>query len=112
MSKSVSNSNSGEPNCQVVAELYFDSTIDTDVAQLLAINCAALSRYIYLNKPISVVFINEMHLGKSMIKMRLKAYVLDHRFEFAFMSDMTKIILKEFQKAGLTSVAPITSRVS
>jgi small-conductance mechanosensitive channel len=101
VSKSVSNANSGEPDCQVVAEFFFPPEINLDKAHTLAIKCASLSRYIYLNKPIAVVFKNEMFMGKSMIKMRLKAYVYDHRFEFPFITDMSKIVLKEFEKAGL-----------
>lgn len=101
VSKSVSNANSGQPDCQVVAEFYFTADIDMDKAHTLAIRCASLSRYVYLNKPITAVFKNEIHQGRSMIKIRLKAYVFDHRYEFAFITDMSKIVLKEFEKAGL-----------
>ena len=33
--------------------------------------------------------------------MRLKAYVFDIRDEFAFKSDMTEIVIREFLKAGI-----------
>ncbi|HPR18608.1 MAG TPA: mechanosensitive ion channel [Candidatus Cloacimonadota bacterium] len=101
ISKSVSNANSGQPDCQVVAEFYFEPDLDMDRAHTLAIRCASLSRYVYLNKPIAAVFKNEIQMGKSLIKMRLKAYVFDHRYEYAFITDMSKIVLKEFEKAGL-----------
>jgi small-conductance mechanosensitive channel len=101
VSKSVSNANSGEPDCQVVAEFYFQPDINLEKAHSLAIKCASLSRYVYLNKPIAVVFKNEMFINNNMIKMRLKAYVFDHRYEFAFITEMTKIVLKEFENAGL-----------
>ena len=65
-------------------------------ARQLAIEAAQVSQYIYLNKPIAVIFINEVKERRSLIKMRLKAYVSDIRYEFAFQSDMTEIVLKEF----------------
>lgn len=95
MNQSVSNANAGEPNCQVVAEIYLPINIDTAKVREIATRAAQVSRYIYLNKPIVVVFFNELKLRKSMLKMRLKAYVLDIRYEFDFKSDLTEIFLKE-----------------
>ncbi len=103
MAQSISNSNTGETNCQVVAELYLPAYIDTDRARHIAIRCAQVSKYVYLNKPIAVIFKNELFENRSMLKMRLKAYVLDIRFEFAFMSDMTERTLKEFLKEGIVT---------
>ena len=74
-----------------------------DRAYSLAQQCAAISRFVYLNKPIAVVFKNEIHLGKNMIHMRLKAYVVDHRFEMPFITDMSRTVYREFRKAGLIS---------
>jgi len=95
MNKSVSNSNSGEPNCQVVAEIYLPVDINTDVVRQLAIEAAQVSRYVYLNKPVTVLFFNEIKDRKAYLKMRLKAYVMDIRFEFQFKSDMTEIVMQE-----------------
>jgi MscS family membrane protein len=33
--------------------------------------------------------------------MRLKAYVMDIRYEFAFKSDMTEIVIRELLKEGI-----------
>jgi small-conductance mechanosensitive channel len=101
MNQSVSNSNSGENNCQVVAEFYFPADLDLVKARKIAYRAAAVSRYAFLNKPIAIVFKNEIHEGRSLLKMRLKAYVLDLRYEFAFMSEMTELVIQEFLKAGL-----------
>lgn len=95
MSKSVSNSNSGEPNCQVVAELFLPININTERVRQIALEAAQVSRYIYLNKPIVVLFFNEVKERKSYLKMRLKAYVMDIRYEFTFKSDMTEIVMRE-----------------
>lgn len=101
MSKSVSNSNTGEANCQVVAEMYLPAHIDLEKAREIAIRSAQVSKYVFLNKPITVIFKNEVHENRSMIKMRLKAYVLDIRYEFAFMSEMTEITLRELLKHNI-----------
>lgn len=101
VNKSVSNANAGAPDCQVVAEFYFENDLDMAKAHTLAIRCASISRYVFLNKPITATFKNEIYEGRSMIKMRLKAYVFDHRYEYAFITDMSKIVFREFPRAGL-----------
>jgi len=98
MSKSVSNANSGEPNCQVAAELFLPIDIDTERVRMIALEAAQVSRYVYLKKPIVVLFFSEVKEDRSYLKMRLKAYVMDIRFEFAFKSDMTEIVLRELIK--------------
>jgi small-conductance mechanosensitive channel len=97
----VSNSNSGEPNCQVVAEIYLPIDIDTAKARSIATQAAQISKYIYLNKPITVIFVNELKDRKSVLKMRLKAYVSDIRYEFVFQSEMTETVIRELIKSGL-----------
>lgn len=101
MNQSVSNANTGEPNCQVVAEFYLPMDIDTEKVRKIAIQGAQVSRFIYLDKPITVLFFQEIKDRKSYLKMRLKAYVMDIRFEFAFKSDMVELVLKALFKEGL-----------
>lgn len=101
VNQSVSNSNAGETNCQVVAEFYLPPNIDLVKTKKVAMRSAAVSRYVYLNKPIAVIIKNEISEGRSLLKMRLKAYVLDIRYEFAFMSEMTEIVLSELLRQGI-----------
>ncbi len=101
MNKSVSNTNYGEPNCQVVSEIYLPLGIDTDRVRQIAIEAAQVSRYVYLSKPITVLFLNEIKDRKVYLKMKLKAYVLDIRYEFQFKSDMTEIVIKELLSQNL-----------
>lgn len=103
MTTAVSNANVGELNCQVVAEIYLPITIDTERVRQIAIESAQVSKYIYLNKPIVVLFFNEVKERRSYFKMRLKAYVADIRYEFAFKSDMTEIVMKELLNEKLIS---------
>jgi small-conductance mechanosensitive channel len=103
VNQSVSNANSGENNCQVVAEFYLPPHIDLVKAKKIAYRAAAISRYVYLNKPIAIIIKNEIHQGRSMFKMRLKAYVLDIRYEFPFSSEMTEMVMSEFLERGLVT---------
>jgi len=103
VNQSVSNANAGESNCQVVAEFFLQPDIDLIKAKKIAYQAAAVSRYIYLNKPIAVIIKNEIHQGRSLLKMRLKAYVLDIRFEFPFMSEMTEIVMSELLQHQLVT---------
>ncbi len=95
MNKSVSNANAGEANCQVVAEIYLPIDADTAQCRSIATQTAMVSRYVYLNKPIVVVFSNEFKDRKSLLKMKIKAYVLDIRDEFKFKSEMTEVVIKK-----------------
>lgn len=101
MNSSVSNANSGEANCQVVAELHLPQGVDTTRVRQIATEAAQVSKYVYLEKPIVVLFFHEVLHDKTYLKMRLKAYVLDIRSEFAFKSDMTELVLKELIKEGV-----------
>jgi small-conductance mechanosensitive channel len=108
VSQSVSCANAGESNCQVVAEFYLPPEIDLILAKKIAYRAAAVSRYVYLNKPIVVLFMNEIHMGRSLLKMRLKAYVLDLRLEFPFKSEMTETVVDEYLKQGLVTAEQLS----
>lgn len=89
MNHAVSNANAGEPNCQVVAEVFLPLDADLQIARSIGMQAAQVSTYIYLNKPINVIFSQELlPAGKTMIKMKIKAYVSDIRDEFRFKSEM------------------------
>jgi small-conductance mechanosensitive channel len=101
MMQYVSNANSGENNCQVVAEIYLPLNVDTERVRKIAMEAALVSKYIYLNKPIVVLFFNEFKDRSSVIKMRLKAYVSKLDKEFVFKSEMTELVIRELIKEGI-----------
>ncbi len=103
MNSHISNSNSGELYCQVVAPITLPVDVDTQKVRKIAIEAAQVSRYIYLNKPIVVLFTNRINEHKSFLEMKLKAYVMDIRYEFLFKSDMTEMVIKELLNQGLIS---------
>lgn len=105
MSQPISNANSGAGHCQVVSEIYLPTDVDTRRVRQIALETAQVSKYIYLNKPIVVEFFNEYNPRGSYLKMRLKAYVLDVRYEFPFRSEMTEIILRQLHRENILPAA-------
>lgn len=95
MNKSVANANAGEDNCQVVTDLYLPIHTDTLHARKIAYDAAAASAYVYIKKPIVVLFQQEIIANRVVLRMRIKAYVNDTRMEFVFKSDITEILTKE-----------------
>ncbi len=100
MNRAVSNTNSGALDCQVVAEIFLPATADVRKVKEIAFKAVYSSSYTYLNKPVDVIVLNEMHNQKFVVKLRVKAYVLDIRYEFLFKSDMTEMILDECNRLG------------
>ena len=103
VNQSVSNANSGESNCLVVAEFYLPPDVDVTRIKKIAYETAATSRYVFLNKPVDVIIKNEMHQGRSFLKLRLKAYVLDIRHEFKFSSEMSEVFISEILSQKLVT---------
>lgn len=101
MNKSVSNANAGESNCQVIAEIYLPIDADTSKVRAIATQAAQVSKYVFINKPIVIVFANEYKDRRPLIKMKIKAYVLDIRDEFKFKSEMTEIAIKMLLEEGI-----------
>jgi len=101
MNKAVSNSNSSALDCQVVAEIFLPMDVDVDTVKRIAYRAAVSSRYIYLQKPIAIIALNEVHEENFVLKLRVKAYVLDIRYEFPFKSDMTELILSELKQRDM-----------
>jgi small-conductance mechanosensitive channel len=96
----VANANAGELNCQVVTDLYLPGWVDEAKAKKIAFDAAASSKYVYLNKPI-VVLVKDKFEDTFLTHLKVKAYVLDPRYEFLFMSDVTERARMGFRKAGL-----------
>ncbi len=97
----VANSNAGQLNCQVLTDLYLPGRVDERKAKAIAFEAAVTSRYVFLNKPI-VVLVQDDFRTTFVTRIRVRAYVLDPRFEFVFQSDVTERAREGFRAAGLT----------
>jgi hypothetical protein len=84
-----------------VTEIFLPVSIDTPRIRALATEAVSVSKYVYLNKPIVVLFSHEIKDRRTYMKMKVKAYVFDIRDEFKFKSDMTELIIKELLDKGI-----------
>lgn len=96
----VGNANAGALHCQVVTDLYLPGWVDEAKAKQIAYEAAASSKYVYLNKPI-VVLINDEFDKVHLTHIKVKAYVLDTRYEFLLESEITERARMEFRREGL-----------
>ena len=96
----VANANAGKLNCQVVTNLHLPGRVDERTAKEIAFEAAVNSKYVFLEKPIQV-FIEDEFRTTFVTRVKVRAYVLDPRFEFLLRSDITERARDGFRAAGL-----------
>lgn len=88
MSELVASGNSGALDMMVVNEFHLDLEADIPKAKQLIYQVVATSRFVYLKKPIKII-LEEVFLNYQLvIKVIVKSYVFDVRFEKDFQSDV------------------------
>ena len=95
--ESISNSNAGELEAQVVTEFYFAHEVDTELVTKILYRAAHTSRYTQLELPI-VVAMAETPSGTHF---KLKSYPLDARDEFTYKTDLTNKAKKAIAQYNL-----------
>jgi MscS family membrane protein len=100
LSSHVFNANSGVPDCQVVTDLYLPIDTDPDLASRIGHEAAYTCPFAYLRKPV-VVLVSDAFDRMPYLRLRIKAYVCDHRYEPQMQSDITSRIKREFLRLGL-----------
>lgn len=96
----VSNANAGELNCQVGTDLYLRGDVDEGRAKAIAYEAAASSPYTFLDKPIVVLVMDEYD-ERHRVHLKVKAYVIDTRYEALLASDITERARRAFRDEGL-----------
>jgi MscS family membrane protein len=96
----VFNSNSGVPDCQVVTDLYLPPDTDASLAARIGYEVAFTSPFTYVAKPVTVLISDEFD-RRPYLKVRIKAYVFDHRYEPRMQTDITMRAKNEFSRLGL-----------
>ena len=100
LSSSVSNTNAGALDCQVVTDLYLPAQVDLEAVENIAREAVLTSKFAFLNKPVAVLVKDEFKEAQ-LTHLVVKAYVFDTRYESAFATDLTRRIKKEFFRRGL-----------
>jgi len=103
--------NAGALDQMCVLDFWIGCGEDFGQAKRLVYEAAATSRYVYLAKPI-LVNVREVPVGagteRFAIKITVKAYVLDGRYETAFGTDITERAKRAFVNAGIRTAGEIT----
>ena len=100
LSSTAWNSNSGVLDCQVVTDLFLPIDADPVTIEEIGYEAAFSSPFILLSKPV-VVLVQDGFDHCPFTRLRVKAYVYDHRFEPRFQSDITQRAKAEFNRRGL-----------
>jgi small-conductance mechanosensitive channel len=100
LNSEVFNANSGVPDCQVVTDVFLPPDSDPALAVRIGYEVAYTSPFTYLAKPVTVLVCDEFN-QRPYLKVRIKAYVFDHRYEPRMQSDFTSRAKTEFRRLGL-----------
>jgi small-conductance mechanosensitive channel len=98
LSESTVSGNFGDLDMHVGMDFYIGLDQDVEQARSVISEAAASSRYIHLPKPVTVLITQVMIENCLAIKLRLKAYVLDTRYEKSFETDVNLRVIKEFNE--------------
>ncbi len=96
-----SNGNYGALDMQVVMDFHIGVDQDVLRAREVVSEAAVSSRYIYLPKP--VVVLVDQCVGENLVsvRLRLKAYVLDTKYEKVFVTDVNLRVMQAFGRHGI-----------
>jgi len=96
-------SNAGALDCMVVIPFYIGSAEDFRRARRLVTEATITSRYVFLRKPVVTLVSDEFMRDRFVTELRVKAYVLDARYEKAFASDVTERAKLALTATGIRS---------
>lgn len=103
LENAVENANSGELSEMVVINVDLPRTIPVQEIRSLATEAAVASPYTYLKKPIIVLVEARYKLG-FLLRLVIKAYVVDVRLERLLASDITERFVTALQQRGIDTV--------
>lgn len=109
LTDAVSSANAGALDMQVVIDFHIGIDADFDLAKRLAREATVTSAYVFLNKPVGVLVSDEIIDVMMVTRIRVKAYVVDARFEKKFLSDVTEKVKRAYRAHGIGLPVPTPS---
>ncbi len=88
MSEYVASGNSGALDMMVVCDFHLSLDADIGKAKTLLYQVVATSRFVFLKKPIKIIVEETYKNYQLVMRLKVKAYVFDVRFEKDFQSDI------------------------
>ncbi len=105
LSDITSNGNYGALDMQCEMDFFIAPDQNVRRARELAAECAVSSRYTFLEKPV-VVLVNQVITENYLaVRLRVKAYVLDTRYEKLFETDVNMRVMDAFAEEGILAPA-------
>ncbi|MEZ4704996.1 MAG: mechanosensitive ion channel [Bdellovibrionota bacterium] len=98
ISETVTSANSGALDMMTQNDFYVSIHADLDQLEQWLREIIISSRYVYLKKPFFILFSEEMFREVLCIRIRIKAYVIETRYEKPFESDLTLRIRELFDQ--------------
>ena len=93
--------NYGDLDMQVVMDFYIGVDQDVTLARDTVTEAGLTSRYVHLPKPVVVLVNQVIQEDYVALRLRLKAYVLDTRYEKAFETDVNLRVIHAFRDRGI-----------
>lgn len=105
ISGAVASANAGALDMQVTCDFHIALDADLDLAMRLVEEVAYTSRFAYLKKPV-LVLVDEVNISERLaLRVRVRVYVFDTRYEKALTTDITTRVARLFRKHGITRPA-------
>ena len=98
LTDAVASGNSGNLHMMITTDFHVDPNCNLIEAQEIIQEIVTTSRFAYLIKPVSTVF-KEVEICRQIaVRITVKAYVLDVKYEKAFQTDIVARVLKSFKR--------------
>jgi small-conductance mechanosensitive channel len=93
--------NYGALDMQVAMDFHVGPDQDVALAREIVTEAAVSSRYVYLPKPVVVLVSQVITQNYVAVQLKLRAYVLDTKYEKAFVTDVNLRVLEAFGDHGV-----------
>ncbi|MBW2459983.1 MAG: mechanosensitive ion channel family protein, partial [Deltaproteobacteria bacterium] len=90
--------NYGALDMQVSVDFWVGVDQDLDLAEQLLTEAIVSSRYVYLDKPVVVGIKQQMKGDQVAMLLQGKGYVLDTKYEAAFITDVTRRVIEAYRE--------------
>ncbi len=98
LTEAVSSGNSGALDMMVVMKFYIAVTEDFSLAKRIVYEAAITSKFVFLKKPVAMVVKEQVEGPAFCTLIQCKAYVIDVRYETAFVTDVTERVKRAFRE--------------
>lgn len=107
ITEKVASGNAGELNMMVETFFYISLSEDFEKVRTMIYEVICTSRFCYLNKPILITAKEEEVARQLALKIAVKSYVLDVKFEKAFETDIVIRVQKAFHENKVQRPSPL-----